>query len=93
MLLGYVLLYLSFTSSGLNLVIVGIGALWLQEQFCLGYRGKWLVLVRDIKKQPQVLEILLELVVEKNAKDMMEDLDDAGVPLEEYSDDEDAAGM
>jgi hypothetical protein len=24
---------------------------------------------------------------------MMEDLDDAGVPLEEYSDDEDAAGM
>jgi hypothetical protein len=57
------------------------------------YRGKWLVLVRDIKKQPQVLEILLELVVEKNVKDMMEDLDDAGVPLEEYSDDEDAAGM
>jgi hypothetical protein len=57
------------------------------------YRGKWLILVRDIKKQPQVLEILLELVVEKNAKDMMEDLDDAGVPLEEYSDDEDAAGM
>jgi hypothetical protein len=57
------------------------------------YRGKWLVLVRDIKKQPQVLEILLDLVVEKNSKDMMEDLDDAGVPLEEYSDNEDAAGM
>ena len=57
------------------------------------YRGKWLVLVRDIKKQPQVLDTLLELVVERNVKDMMEDLDDAGVPLEEYSDDEDAAGM
>jgi hypothetical protein len=52
------------------------------------YCGKWFVLVRDIKKQPKVLEILLELVVERQAKDMMEDLDDAGVPLEEYSDDE-----
>ena len=31
--------------------------------------------------------------MERNVKDMMEDLDDAGVPLEEYSDDEDAAGM
>lgn len=56
------------------------------------YRGKWLVLVRDIKKQPKVLEILQELVVEKQAKDMMEDLEGAGVPLEEYSDD-DSAGI
>jgi hypothetical protein len=36
-----------------------------------------------------VLEILRDLVVERKAKDMMEDLDDAGVPLEEYSEDED----
>jgi hypothetical protein len=58
------------------------------------YRGKWLVLVRDIKKQPKVLEILLELVIERKAMDMMEDLADAGVPLEEYNDDEeDAADM
>lgn len=53
------------------------------------YRGKWLVLVRDIKKQPTVLEILRDLVVERKAKDMMEDLDEAGVPLEEYSEEED----
>jgi hypothetical protein len=56
------------------------------------YRGKWLVLVRDIKKQPKVLDILLELVVERKTKDMMEDLADAGVPLEEYSNDEEDAG-
>lgn len=36
-------------------------------------------------------EILQELVVEKKAKDMMEELDGAGVPLElEYSDDDSA---
>lgn len=57
------------------------------------YRGKWLVLVRDIKKQPQVLDILLELVVDRKTKDMMDDLDDAGVALEEFSDNEDAADM
>ena len=57
------------------------------------YRGKWLVLVRDIKKQLKVLDILLELVVERKAKDMMEDLADTGVPLEEYSDDDDAADI
>lgn len=55
------------------------------------YRGKWLVLVRDIKKQPQVLEILRDLVVEKKAIDLMDDLDGTGVPLEDFSDKEDAA--
>jgi hypothetical protein len=56
----------------------------------LDYRGKWLLLVRDIKKQPKVLDILQELVVEKKARDMMEDLSGVGVPLEEYSEDESA---
>ena len=31
--------------------------------------------------------------MEKKAKDMMEDLADAGVPLEEYSDDDDSNDM
>ena len=55
------------------------------------YRGKWLVLVRDIKKQPQVLEILHDLVMKKKANDLMDDLNDAGVPLKKFSDKEDAA--
>lgn len=51
-----------------------------------GYRGRWLLFVRDIKKQPKVLELLREQVVEKKDREMDEDLEDAGVPLEEFSD-------
>jgi hypothetical protein len=52
------------------------------------YRGKWAVMVREIKRQPKVLDLLQEATVEKKGKNMMEDLEGAEVPLEEYSDEE-----
>ena len=47
-------------------------------------------MVRDIKKQPTVLDILQELVVEKKARDIIEDLEGVDVSLEEYSEEESA---
>jgi hypothetical protein len=45
-------------------------------------------MVREIKRQPKVLDLLQEATVEKKGKNMMEDLEGAEVPLEEYSDEE-----
>ena len=44
------------------------------------------MIVKEIKRQPKVLDLLWEATVKKKGNNMMEDLEGVEVPLEEYSD-------
>ena len=43
-------------------------------------------MVKEIKRQSKVLDLLQEATVKKKGNDMMEDLEGVEVPLREYSD-------
>jgi len=47
------------------------------------YYGKWLLLIRDIKKLLKILDILQELIVEKKVRDTMKDLKSVNMLLKE----------